>query len=86
MKDQMKGFIFAVLLILATVPLFASGPIKTIMDDFVAVKRKYNQQKVKVIEYKEWGYNEYISVPYGWHVVDTSANDRVVILVLEKDD
>ena len=54
-------------------------------EDNVSVHREYKKQLVKVIEYKEWGYNTWLEIPKGWHVIDITANDRVVIIVLEAD-
>lgn len=53
--------------------------------DSIEVHREYRRQLIKVIEYKEWGYNDCLEIPKGWHVVDITANDRVVIVVLEAD-
>lgn len=54
-------------------------------EDNINVYRKYKKQMIKVIEYKEWGYNTWLEIPKRWHVIDITANDRVVIIVLEAD-
>ena len=54
-------------------------------EDNISVHREYKKQMVKVIEYKEWGYNTWLEIPKGWHVIDITANDRVIIIVLEAD-
>ncbi len=54
-------------------------------EDSVNVHREYKRQLVKVIEYEEWGYNTWLEIPKGWHVIDITANNRVVIIVLEAD-
>ena len=55
------------------------------LEEPVEVHRTYKEQKIKVLKYEDWGYNTWIDVPYGWHVVSITANNHVVILVLEKN-
>ena len=57
----------------------------TLPEGGVNIHREYKRQLIKVIEYKEWGYKSWLEIPKGWHVVDITANDRVVIIVLEAD-
>lgn len=72
-------------LLLCTGICFATEATITLPEGGVNIHREYKRQLIKVIEYKEWGYNKWLEVPKGWHVVDITANDRVVIIVLEAD-
>ena len=58
-----------------------------IANDSVALEthERHKEQQIKVIRYVDWGYKDYLLVPSGWHVVAISANDRVVVVVLERN-
>ena len=76
--------LFATLL-LCTGICFATEAKITLPEGGVNIHREYKRQLIKVIKYKEWAYNTWLEIPKGWHVVDITANDRVVIIVLEAD-
>ena len=72
-------------LLLCTGICFADDTKIILPEGSVKVHREYKRQLIKVIRYEEWGYNNWLEIPQGWRVVDITANDRVVIIVLEAD-
>ena len=81
----MKKVLLLVAFLLCAGICFANDVNVVLPEGGVAVHREYKRQLIKVIEYKEWGYNTWLEIPKGWHVIDITANERVVIIVLEAD-
>lgn len=81
----MKKILLLVALLLCTGICFADDNKIVLPEGGVPVHREYKRQLIKVIEYKEWGYNTWLEIPKGCHVIDITANERVVIIVLEAD-
>lgn len=74
-----------VTLLLCTGICFATDNMIIPPENGIPVHREYKRQLIKVLEYEEWAYNNWIEIPKGWHVVNITANNHVVIIVLEAD-
>ena len=83
----MKRLILLLALLVSVTFCFAEEQHVQIANDSVALEthERHKEQQIKIIRYADWGYKDYLVVPSGWHVVDVTANDRVVVVVLERN-
>ena len=83
----MKKIILLLALLVSVTLCFAEDKHVQIANDSTALEthERHKEQKVHILEYKVWRYNEWMDIPAGWHVVSITANDTVVIIVMEKN-
>jgi len=83
----MKKVILLLTLLASVTFCFAEDKHVQIANDSAALEthERHKEQKIHIIQYKEWGYKEWLDIPVGWHVVSISANNYVVVVVMEKN-